>query len=144
MRKGMIASTVGVIIVSTFMFCNSSQNKLYEKKVNYKSTDEVIQVVNDNPIAAYEKGTNNFVYSNEFIECLSKRKRITESLVNFVDLDLEIDEERNTEEGKNAILSEYFNRLKNLEGYEKPTKVEAVALKGTGKIQYSYDEHSLS
>ena len=136
MRKGNIIAAIGIVVIIAFLLSISDKNKLYEKKVNYKSPDEVISVLNSIPLSVYDKSSNTFIQNDEFKECLSKRKRVTDSLVGFRDLKLEIDTERNTEKGKEEIISYYLSKLDNLYSYEKPNKIEAVALKGIGRTQY--------
>lgn len=125
MRKSFKVIVLGIFIISTAMLMCRSGGKAYEKKMTFNSIDEIIEVLNNNVIKVEEK-SGNYIDSNIFLECLSKRKRITDSTLYYSRINLEYNKEKNTEKAKKQIINEYLKLCKeNLEGYEVPDKIEA-------------------
>ncbi|MGG7177537.1 hypothetical protein ACQPU1_08100 [Clostridium paraputrificum] len=137
MKRGMIIAIAGTFIVATIMLCTGSKD-IYQKKVHYKSKNEVIDVLNNEILSAFDNSnfSSELVYSDAFKECLSQRKRLTESGINFSRLDLKVNENINNEEEKKKISADYLKRLENLEKVNKSEKIEAIPLTGKAYREY--------
>lgn len=141
MRKGLIVSIAGALIVGTVMICNIGKVEVYEKKSNFKDTNEVIEVINSAPIGIYDETIGDTIYSDDFLETLSYRKRATDPRVPFSSLKLEIDEDNNSEEKKKGILDDYIAKCKKLKNYKVQDNAQAIVLKAKASNIYpSYDE----
>lgn len=125
----MILALSGVFIVATIMLC-TNPNKAYEKKKHFNSPNEIIEVINNKQLGALDKD-HVFITTSDFNECLSKRKRVTESNLNYYKIDGDILPEKNTKENKDLIIEDYKKRIRHL-GYVIPDKVEALTLTGKG------------
>lgn len=139
MRKSFKVIVLGIVVIITVMLMCKSGNKAYEKKLTFNSIDEIIEILNNNPLEARDKSGAN-ITSNIFSECLSKRKRICGHNLEYSKIKLKYNEEKNTKEVKNKVISEYLNMCKeNLKGYERPKKIDAriYDFKGT----YTYDDY---
>ena len=126
----MMIALGGFFIVATIILC-TNPSKAYEKKKYFTSPNEIIEIINHKQLGALNKD-GVFVTTSDFKECLSKRKRITDSNFNYYRIDGEILPEKNTKEIKEFVLDDYRNKIKGLEGYIIPDKLEALTLKGKG------------
>lgn len=141
MRKSFKVIVLGIVVIITAMLMCKSGNKAYEKKLTFNSIDEIIEVLNNNPLEAKDKSGVN-VTSNIFSECLSKRKRICGHNLEYSKIKLKYNEEKNTKKAKNQIISEYLNMCKeNLKGYKTPKKIDARIYDFQGNYTYDEDEH---
>ena len=135
MRKSTIVVLSGIFIVSTIMLCTNT-NKTYEKNKKFSSKNEIIEIINHKQIGALDKN-KEFVTTSDFKECLSKRKRVTASQLDYYKIDGEVLPEKNTKEKNDLLISQYKLNVERLKGYKIPDKIEALTL--TGKA-YSVGE----
>ena len=139
MRKSFKVIVLGIVVIVTAMLMCKSGNKAYEKKLTFNSIDEIIEVLNNNPLEAKDKSGVN-VTSNIFSECLSKRKRICGHNLEYSKIKLKYNEEKNTKKAKNQIINEYLNMCKeSLKGYKEPKKIDARIYDFQGNYTY-YEE----
>ena len=135
MRKSFKVIVLGIVVIVTAMLMCKSGNKAYEKKLTFNSIDEIIEVLNNNPLEAKDKSGVN-VTSNIFSECLSKRKRICGHNLEYSKIKLKYNEE------KNQIINEYLNMCKeSLKGYKEPKKIDARIYDFQGNYTYYENEH---
>ncbi|MBS5927750.1 MAG: hypothetical protein KIC66_11805 [Clostridium sp.] len=130
MKKSMMIALSGLFVVVTIMLCTNT-NKVYEKKKYFSSPNEIIDIINHKQLGALNKD-GVFVTTSDFKECLSKRKRVTDSNFNYYKIDGEILPENNTEDSKKVIVDNYKNGISRLEGYTVPEKLEVLTLTGIG------------
>lgn len=135
MKKWIIAAGAGAFIVVTALLCMNSDGKMYQKQKYFDSVNDVLTQMESNKIEEIDtNGRRND--SNEFKECLSKRKRLTFSDFDFEKIKIEKVEELD-EEQKKSIMEDYNKALKRLDLPYKPTKIEPVRL----DIKGSYQSH---
>lgn len=140
MRKSTIVVGVGVFIVVTALLCINTNGKMYEKQKYFETTTEVLEQLENNPILAKdEKGVMS--ETNQFKECLSKRKRLTDSQFDFQSMKIEEIEELN-EKQKESILNDYNQYQKELSMKPKVTRTEPVRLEA--KVDYPYNKEQSS
>lgn len=126
----------GVFIIITSLICFTGRERIYEKKIIYNSPEEIIDVLNTKTLSAPEKDggyNSNIVNTDDFKECLSRRKRITGTNVNFSTLNVTIDENYDEQE----IINNYLNNARNLNNYNLSDKMKAYALSGTYTNRYN-------
>jgi len=126
MKKSIIAAVIGGFVVVTTLLCMNSDEKMYQKQKHFDTTNDVLIQLGNNDILEVDK--NDEVYeTSAFKECISKRKRLTFSQVNFKKMKIEKIEE--LDEQKKKSLIEDYNRLQErLSMPYKPTKIEPVRL----------------
>ena len=134
MKKSTIIVGVGAFIVVTALLCINPDGKMYEKQNNFQTSKEVLNQLESNPILAInDKGMK--VETNQFKECLSKRKRLTDSQFHFENMKIEKVVELNEKE-KEALIDDYNKNQEYLSMKPKITKVEPVRLEA--KVSYPY------
>jgi hypothetical protein len=134
MKKSKILTIAGLFIIVTVILSMVGKSNVYEKKVNYTSTDEVIMALNSKPLAAFKnesKKSYDIVYSDVFNECLSKRKRVTCPSINCSKLNIKVNEDKNDTENKERIKNNYISLGKNIKSFNISDKIEAYNLVGT-------------
>lgn len=135
MKSIKILIFAGIFIIITSLICFTGRGEVYKKKIYYNSPEEVINVLNSKPLNAYEgrEGSYfNLVNTDDFKECLSKRKRTTGSLMHFSTLNLSIEKDFNEEE----IRNDYISRVQNLKDYKVSDNIKPYLLKGTYGTPY--------
>lgn len=135
MKKSMILALSGIFIVSTIMLC-TNPNKQYEKKKKFNSPNEIVDVINHKQLGALDR-YEKFVVTSDFNECLSKRKRVTGSQLDYYKIEGEILPEKNTKEKKESIIADYKKKIENLNLYEIPNEIDVITL--TGKAYHIVD-----
>ena len=130
MRRGKIVSLIGVVIVVTGILCNLNSNKTYEKKVQFSTIDEIVQILNSDELVLDHPNDYSKYYTDEFNECLSKRKRLTNAGIEYSYLDVEEKEENNTQEEQERILKSYKSMIENLKDIKIPKRIKAISLEG--------------
>lgn len=131
MKKSIIAAGVGAFVVVTVMLCTNTNGKMYQKQKHFDTVNDVLTQLENNKIQVIDEyGSGK--ETDEFKECLSKRKRLTFSELNFNKIKIEKIEELNDEQ-KKSILDEYNKAQQRLSLPYKPTQIEPVKLdiKGT-------------
>ncbi|SFC22441.1 hypothetical protein [Clostridium uliginosum] len=135
MKKSTVIVILGVFIVGTSLLCISSDN-IYKKQKKFNSSSEVLQQLDNNVIIALdEKGV--FSETNELKECLSKRKRISNSQINYLDFNLKEVKELN-EKQKKSILDDYIIKSNSLVKSNKKTIMEPVRVLANVKYDGGY------
>lgn len=139
MKRSVKIIACGIFIIATILLCYKDMNSIYEKKLIFNSPEEIIEVLNSNVLMGQDKDFR-YVNSNAFLECLSKRKRITDSSINFLSLKLKYDENINTDSHKESLVNKYFSLCEqNLKGYERPLKVQGATYRFKGKYTQGDD-----
>lgn len=111
MKKSTILVGVGAFIVVTSLLCINGDGKMYQKQKQFQTANEVLEQLENNPILARnEKG--NMTETDQFKECLSKRKRLTQSQFHFSNLTIEKIEDLGEKE-KEALIEDY-NKLQKI------------------------------
>ena len=129
MKKSSIVVLIGGFILLTAFLGPISQEKMYKKQKNFQSTEEVIQVLNNYPILQKDGVRGETKETNEFNECLSVRKRLTNITdLNYAKIDVEevvaLDEKTKTD------LLDYYGTLRKKNSKRLPiNRQEAVRLK---------------
>ena len=144
MKKGVIVTVCGILIIVTTLLSSVDKYKVYEKKKHFTEVEDIIDVLNENTLVAVKTNPSGFelAYSDEYYECLSKRKRLTYPLLNFSNYELKIDGSRNNKEEEDKIKENYYKLRENLKKLDEPEKVKAVPLVGRAKsvvYPYTYD-----
>lgn len=140
MKKSRIVTFVGTFIIVTVLFSTVGKNCTYEKRINFTSTKDLLEELNSKPLAAFKnenKNQYNIVYSDNFNECLSKRKRITSSGIEYSKLNVKTNDNGNSEEDKKRIRDNYLSLGKNIKSFNEPEKMEAYNLVGTCENIYT-------
>ena len=134
MKKSIIAVVIGGFVVVTTLLCMNSDEKMYQKEKHFDTVSDVITQLDTNKIIELDSYGREHE-TNDFKECLSKRKRLTYSQVNFQKMKIEKIEE--LDEQKNKSLLEDYNKLQErLSMPYKPIKTEPVRLDVKGISSY--------
>lgn len=133
----------GALIVSTVLLC-SGGTKVYEKKLTFDSIEQIVNILDSEVISAYDNKDNQ-KFTDIYLECLSKRKRISGSNMNhYSSFNLEVDSERDNELIKEEIIANYLQLNKdNMKNNNVPNKIEAISVKGTATIMYSMNYYDI-
>lgn len=131
MKKSIIAVGVGAFVVVTTLLCINSDGKMYQKQKHFDTVSDVLTQLETNKIQELDNYGKEHE-TNDFKECLSKRKRLTFSQVNFQEIHIEKIEELD-EQKKKSLIEDYNKAQERLAMPYKPTKIEPVRLdiKGT-------------
>jgi len=104
MKKSTIIIALGIFIVVT-AFLGMSTEKMYQKQKHFENTNEILQQIENKSLKAIdEKG--NFVESNDFKECFSERKRLTELQFHYGKIEIQKVDDL-SENQKQTILKDY-------------------------------------
>lgn len=125
-----VLTAAGLFVILTSIICFGDREVVYKKKIHFNSPEEVIEVLNTKILNAYEESNrpySSIVNTDDFKECLSKRKRTAGSLLTFQNLNVEVQENCDEEKIKNnyRVLANQFI------DYEVPDNLKAYTLKGT-------------
>lgn len=135
MRKSFIAIGAGAFVVITSLLCMNPDGKMYKKQKQFNSVNEVLTQLESNKLKEIDSdGQVN--ETKEFEECLSKRKRLTFSEMNFKNIEIEKVEEL-TDKEKELILEDYRKVQERLHISNKPAQIEPVRV----DIKGSYFKH---
>lgn len=142
MKKSTILVGVGAFVVLTSLLCINSDGKMYQKQKQFQTANEVLEQLENNPIRALnEKG--GITETDQFKECLSKRKRLTESQFYFANLTIEKVEELGEKE-KEALVEDYNKLQENFSKKRELKNIEPVRLDATIKNPtYSSNEQAI-
>lgn len=130
MKKIKIIAGILLSILVTIML-SSSDEKMYVKKQHFDSTEEIINILDNNEFVNINK--RGFLDKNSDIynECLSKRKRLTDDDFEYVKMDIKEVEKLNDKQ-KKAIIKNYDKVSANYKNTDqKITRKEAVRIKAT-------------
>lgn len=129
MKKSTIVVLIGGFILLTAFLGPMSHEKMYQKQKNFNSVDELVQVLNTKPLFTLKNNSSGkIVETDDFKECLSVRKRLTDSDMNKAKIDVEeiIDLDEKT---KNDLL-DYYDKLR-----EKNSKRLSIAKKEAVRLK---------
>ncbi|PRR81087.1 hypothetical protein [Clostridium vincentii] len=134
MRKSTILTIAGTFIIMTGLLCNLGKSASYSKKINFSEPEEVLGKLNSSTLAAFENSNLNgsdIIYTYDFYECLSSRKRLTSPGVIWSDVDLNINKDKDPKAESERIINDYLTRGKNLKNFKSEKKIQAYNLSGT-------------
>lgn len=120
MKKSIIIITLGLFIVVT-AFLGVSNEKMYQKQESFESIQEVFQQLNGRSLKVIDS-KGDLSETNEFKECLSERKRLTNSQFYFEKIEIQREDSLNEKE-KNSIL-EVYNKARNNFTKRRPITIE--------------------
>ena len=142
MKKSIILIITGIFIIVTGLLCNLGKTSSYKKKISFSTPEEVIEKLNLSTLATKDPTKNNakIIYSDDFYECLSKRKRLTDPGVAWSTIDMKINKEKNITSDKERILNDYIKKYKNLKDFKVAEKIEAYSLVGQCTYVSNYEE----
>lgn len=153
MKKSTIVVLIGGLILLTAFFGPLEHEKMYVKQKNFQSVDEVIEVLNTQPLKQILKSSYREDNTDTFEECLSVRKRLTQSGFHAAKLDVDEIVELDDDE-QNKILNYYMKMRERFSKRLPISKSEVVRLKvtqyyiddpRTGKLEkQSYNDSSYS
>ncbi|OOM49301.1 hypothetical protein CBEIJ_15150 [Clostridium beijerinckii] len=125
MKKSTIIIMFGIVIIVT-AFLGMDNNKMYQKQKHFETVNEVLDQLNDKPLKAIDD-TGKLTETNEFKECFSERKRLTNFEFNFSKVNIEKVCDLN-EKDKSEMLSEYDGFRNNFSKRRPITREEPVSL----------------
>ncbi|MZK49737.1 hypothetical protein GT715_04425 [Clostridium beijerinckii] len=125
MKKSTIIIMIGIVIIIT-AFLGMDNNKIYQKQKHFETINEVLDQLNGKPLKAIDE-TGKFTETNEFKECFSERKRITNIDFNFSKVKIEKVYDL-SEKDKNEMLSEYDGFRNNFSKRRPITREEPISL----------------
>ncbi len=138
MKKSIIAVGAGAFIVITSLLCINTDGKMYQKQKHFDTVNDVLMQLENNKLEVVDND-GQLHMTNEFEECLSKRKRLTFSEINFEKIEIEKIEELDHKE-KNSIIDDYNKLQERLALPYKPEKIEPVRLEIKGS-QPQYNDY---
>jgi hypothetical protein len=142
MKKSKIIIALGLFALLT-AYLGMSGEKMYQKQKHFQTTDEIIQQISDKPLKMVDD-RGILVDTNEFKECFSERKRLTDIQFYYGEIDIEKVNTLN-ENQKKVILDEYDGLRSNFSKSHEITKEEPIRLtvtayydmySGQGTIKY--------
>ncbi|WP_236894570.1 hypothetical protein [Clostridium beijerinckii] len=125
MKKSTIIIMFGIVIIVT-AFLGMDNNKMYQKQKHFETVNEVLDQLNDKPLKAIDD-TGKLNETNEFKECFSERKRLTNFEFNFSKVNIEKVCDLN-EKDKSEMLSEYDGFRNNFSKRRPITREEPISL----------------
>ncbi|AOR23511.1 hypothetical protein [Clostridium taeniosporum] len=127
MKKSKIVVALGAFVVMTALLCIGTNDKIYKKQVHFNTTDEILNQLENNKLIVFnEKG--DWVASKQFSECLSLRKRIAGSAMDYETIN-NIEKQDITEEEKEEIKKDYINQASKLSNYKIQDNIDVVRIK---------------
>lgn len=105
MKKSTIVIVLGLFIVVTAFLGTSMNEKMYQKEKHFETTSEILQQMENKSLKAIDQ-KGNFVESNDFKECFSERKRLTELQFRYGKIEIQKVDDLN-ENQKETILKDY-------------------------------------
>lgn len=128
MKKSTIIIALGFFIVIT-AFLGMNNEKMYQKQKRFETSSEVFQQIDNKSLKVIdEKG--DCIEINDLRECLSERKRLTESKFEYGKIEIETVEELG-EKQKRSILKEYEQFRGEFSKRRAITKEEPIRLNAT-------------
>ena len=126
MKKSIIAIGVGAFILVTVLLCMNTEVKMYQKQKHFDNVNDVLTQLENNEIRKSDRNSERDE-TDEFQECLSKRKRLTYSEIDYKNIKINKVEELDNEK-KKSLIEDYNKIQKELAMPYKPTKIEPVRL----------------
>lgn len=139
MKKSKVFIFISGLIIATSFICNYEKIQVYEKKIYFSTPEEVIDYLDNKPLLVEDFNFNTKI-TNEFSECLSYRKRVTDPSLYYSKLEFESDNNKNVDDEviKSIILTDYYEGLERINAKEIPKKVEPLVLKCKGYYDVDY------
>lgn len=136
MKKSTIIVILGFFIVITGVL-SMNDEKVYKKQKHFETVNEVLQQLDNTPLNSYdEKFSLN--ETNELKECISERKRLTDSKLDYGKIEI-LNVEELKDEDKQGLLKDY-NTLRNQYSKRREiTKEEPVRI--NANAWYSHTEN---
>lgn len=125
MKKSTIIIAIGIFILLT-AFLGMSDEKMYTKQKHFQTVDEVLQQLKDKPLLTIDEN-GKVSEINDFKECFSQRKRLSDFQFNFAKIEIEKVNPLNEDDKKN-MLNEYEKRRLNFSKRRPITMEEPVSL----------------
>lgn len=129
MKKSTIVVALGFFIVIT-AFLGMSDEKVYQKQKHFETVNEVLQQLDNNILNSYDE-KYDFKATSELKECISERKRLTDSKFSYGKIEI-LNVEELDEEEKQEILKEYEAFRNEFSKRREITKEEAVRISING------------
>ena len=130
MKKMKVIAGILLFLLTTVMLC-SIDEKMYIKKKHFESTEQIINILDNNELVNINKRGFGDKNSDIYNECLSKRKRLTDDDFQYVKMDIKQVEKLNDKQ-KKAIIKNYDKPSANYKNTDqKITRKEAVRIKAT-------------
>lgn len=123
MKKSTIVVALGFFIVIT-AFLGMSDEKVYQKQKHFETVNEVLQQLDNKPLNSYDE---RYMYNetNELKECISERKRLTDSRFNYGKIEI-LNVEELSDDDKQGLLKEYNTFRNEFSKRREITKEEPV------------------
>ena len=146
MKKSTILIVLGLFIVLTTFLGISTDKKMYQKEKHFETTSELLQQMENKSLRVIdEKG--DFVESNDFEECFSERKRLTDLEFRYGKIEIQKIDDL-SENQKERILQDYNTLREKFSKRRVITKEEVVRINvksydsyiNQGKIIYDEPE----
>lgn len=143
MKKSTGVVIIGVFIILT-AFLGMSDERIYQKQKHFNTVNEVLEQIKDKPLVA-SKDDGEITQTNDFKECFSERKRLTDLNFYYGKIDIKKIYDLNDKQ-KKSILKEYETLRNNFSKRHPITTEEAIRLKvdayhymytGQGKLKYN-------
>lgn len=136
MKKSTIIVILGFFIVITGLL-SMNDEKVYKKQKHFETVSEVLQQLDNTSLNSYdEKFSLN--ETNELKECISERKRLTDSKLDYGKIEI-LNVEELKDEDKQGLLKDY-NTLRNQYSKRREiTKEEPVRI--NANAWYSHTEN---
>ena len=136
MKKSTIVVILGFFIVITGLL-SMNDEKVYKKQKHFETVNEVLQQLDNKPLKAYDE---KFDYNatNELMECISERKRLTNSKLDYGKIEI-LSVEELKDEDKQGILKDYNTRRNRFTKRREITKEEPVRV--NANAWYSHMEN---
>lgn len=109
MKKSTIVVVLGLFAVITGLL-GMNDEKVYKKQKHFETVNEVLQQLDNKPLKTYDEKFD-FNETNELMECISERKRLTNSKLDYGKIEI-LNVEELKDEDKQGIIKDY-NTLRN-------------------------------
>lgn len=109
MKKSTIIVIIGFFIVITGLL-SMNDEKVYNKQKHFETVNEVLEQLDNKPLKTYDEKFD-LNETNELMECISERKRLTNSKFDYGKIEI-LNVEELKDEDKQGILKDY-NTLRN-------------------------------
>ncbi|WP_160691483.1 hypothetical protein [Clostridium sp. C2-6-12] len=136
MKKSTIIVILGFFIVITGLL-SMNDERVYKKQKHFETVNEVLQQLDNKPLKTYDE---KFAYkeTDELMECISERKRLTDSKLDYGKIEI-LNVEELKDEDKQELLNGYNKHRNQFTKRREITREEPVRIKA--KAWYSHIEN---